>query len=221
MIELLKKYLRYAPLFFIFVSCSVSTPVIRENKWDINIINDRERGVVYENLSLFVNCYDDDGEDDIVTLFIIDDESGLYWELNEGNWLKTVVHENIWIGSNAISMADLSPIPRRKFRINIRDMAGEVAEDEIFITKRKIDYKDLRFPELIVNNDEYRLKSYDSGKLFIYSQESEVLATANITDRPQNINKLLGKNISDFAEDIRIFISVKDGDLNLESGPWN
>lgn len=220
MTELLKKCLSFFIIFLTF-SCSVSEPVIRENKWDINIIKDLKKDITYETLSLFVNCYDDDGEEDIEVLFIIDDESGIYWELDKDNWMETTVMDDRWIGSNSIIMPDYSPIPRNSLRINIRDMAGEVAEDKIFITKGKIDYSKLKFPELIIKDGFYNLKEYEKGDVFIYSKQDSLLAKGVIDNTPRSFTDIFKVNRSDFKESIYIYVSVKDGDLNLESGPWN
>lgn len=219
MTELLKSFPKYF-IILCLVSCSVATPEIREKKWDIKVTRDQKNNVIHESLSLFVNCYDEDGENDVDRLYIIDDSSGIYWELDESTWLDKRVGEDRWIGSNSIIMPDRSPIPRKKLKIHVRDRSGEYAEDNLFITKSDIDAGDLIFPELGMNEDSFRVLNYPKAKIFIYTGSGSFLFSGVIDSNFQTFETIFGRNREEVGEDIYYYISVESKDLTLESGPW-
>jgi hypothetical protein len=216
--ELLKIFLS-SFIIILFLSCSVSAPVIKQQEWKILFIKDLEKDIIYESLQVFIHCYDEDGENDIETLYFISDESGIYWEINSENWEEKIIDKVKWIGSSSFVMPDRSPIPRNTFRVHVRDLAGETVEDKIHISKRIVDTKELKFPELKINDNNYFLKKYEIGTIYIYSGD-EKLASGSITDKQQSFKDIFGNELSDYSDDIEFYISVEDGDLNLKSGPW-
>lgn len=217
-IELLKKSLSVISIL-IFFSCTVSAPIIRESNWDITVVQDLEKDTVYEVLSIFLNCYDEDGENDIETVYFIDDESELYWELDSNNWDVKIIDETKWIGSASIMMPDRSAIPRSPLRIHVRDLSGETVEDKIYISKRKLELDNLKFPQLINEDDMFSLKEYKIGQIFIYSG-SNILLQGEITDIPKSFEDIFGRSKNEFDNNIVFYISVYDVDLTLKSGPW-
>lgn len=217
--ELLKNSLKCF-ILLIVVSCSVATPEIREKKWEIKVIRDQKNNVIYESLSLFVSCYDEDGENDVDRLYLIDDSSGIYWELDENTWLEKRVGGDRWLGSNSIIMPDRSPIPRKKLKIHVRDRAGEYVEDNLFITKSDISYKDLIFPELEISEDSFRVLKYPEAKIFVYSGSGSFLFSGQINSNFQSFETVFGRNLEEIGVDKTYFISVESKDLTLESGPW-
>lgn len=216
--ELLKKSLSLFAVL-IFLSCTVSAPIVRESDWDITVVKDLDKDRVYEILSIFLNCYDEDGENDIETVYFIDDESGIYWELNSDNWEVKYIDDTKWIGSRTLMMPDRSAIPRSPIRIHVRDLAGETVEAKLYISKRKIDIKTLEFPELIINKDKFSLKNYDSGQLYIYSGFT-MLAKEELTNEGKEFKDIFGKKRDEYNEDIAFYITVPNVDLTLKSGPW-
>ena len=218
MIELLKKSLNI-PLMLFLLSCSVSAPVIRDHNWDITVVQDKKLDIIYEQLSIFVNCYDEDGENDIETIFFIDDENGIYWELNEENWDFKYIGDVKWIGSLSIIMPDRSNFPRVPLRIHVRDFAGESVEDKLYISKKKIDLDSYTYPELLNNNGNYSIKNNEKGSLQIVSA-GKVLTEGSITSTPESFFKIFGKNRDEYENNIEFFVIIEEKDLNIKSGPW-
>lgn len=219
MIELLKKFPRYI-LFVFFISCSVSSPVIREKKWEIKVNKDIESNIIYESLSLFVNCYDEDGENDVDKLYVIDDQTGIYWELNSNNWLEKRMGDDRWLGSNSIIMPDRSSIPRKKLKVHVRDRSGEYVVDNLFITKSDIDFDELTFPELVINEDRLSITNYPSGRVFLYSSTGSFLFSGDVAKELQPFENIFGRSRDELDADIELFVNVESKDLTLESGPW-
>ncbi len=216
--ELLKRSLSFLSVL-IFFSCTVSAPIVRESEWEITVVKDLDKDRIYETLQVFLNCYDEDGENDIETVYLIDDESGIYWELNSDNWDSKYIDDTRWIGSGTLMMPDRSAIPRNPIRIHVRDLAGETVEAKLYITKRKIDVDTLKFPELKIENDKFSLKNYDIGQLYIYSG-STMLAKEDLTKEGRAFKDIFGKKRDEYGEDIAFYITVLDVDLILKSGPW-
>lgn len=206
-------------LVLLFLSCSVSAPIIRESKWDIVVVKDIEKDMIYETLSIFLNCYDEDGENDIETIYLIDDEDGIYWELNSDNWNIKTIDDTRWIGSRNLMLPDRSPIPRVPIRIHVRDLAGETVEDKLYISKRKLEEESLNFPELLIENNNLSIKHYDHGIISIYSGRERLLQ-GEIGSNPKNFKDIFGESRDHFEESINFFVTVKDRDLTLRSGPW-
>jgi len=216
---LLRNFLKIIAVLII-TSCSVSTPEIKGSRWSITFVKDLNRDKLYEKLSIFVNCYDEDGEDDIDTIYFIDDESGLYWELDRDSWVERQDGRSKWLGSNALIMADRGAIPRNSFRIFVRDLSGASVEDKIYITKNIVNLDEMEFPDLQVYMGEIALKEYDRGVLTIYSSAGEVLKSVEIDKNLTSFAKLFGKERSSFDSDVEMFLSVTRDEGNLETGPF-
>lgn len=219
MTELLKKSLSIIVLILAF-SCTVSAPIIREYEWDITLIEDVKNDIIYEKLSIFVNCYDDDGENDIETIFFIDDRDGIYWELTEDVWDTKHIDDVKWIGASNILMPDRSAIPRAVIRIFVRDLAGESVEDKLYITKKPIDTEDMKFPELIKSDQNYSISNYDNGILQIVTNE-KIVAEGEITQAETDFKEIFGKSRVEYDWNAKFYIEVKDRDLTIRSGPWD
>ncbi|OQY38137.1 MAG: hypothetical protein B6229_06685 [Spirochaetaceae bacterium 4572_7] len=219
MTVLLKNSLKLI-LVLIITSCSVSAPEIKGSKWSISLVKDLRSDQLYEKLSIFVNCYDEDGEDDIDVIYFIDDESGLFWELDQDSWLVRQEESSRWLGSNSIVMANRTAIPRNSFRIFVRDLSGESTTDKIYITKRPVILDDITFPDLQIDDGNVALKEYENGTITIYSSTGEVLKSVSIDGNVTSFRTLFGQGKGSFDHDSEIFLSVDNGAFTLESGPW-
>ena len=210
--ELLKSFLKLVLLSILF-SCSVSAPVVNNSKWDITVIKDPLTKDIHEELSIFVNCYDDDGDDDIDTIFFISNDSGIYWELNRDNWESYTAGNNIWIGSNSLVMPDRSPIPRTEIEVFLRDLAGENTEDKIYITTPEIDYENLVFPEFELEERTLKLTNIPKATVKIYSTKGGFINKFTIEKEYK-----IEDNIK--LSDVDIYGFVKSKGVTLKSGPW-
>lgn len=216
--ELLKKSLNLCFLL-ILASCSASAPIIRESKWKITIVQDKDDNSIYEKLSIFLNCYDDDGENDIETIFFIDDDNGLYWELDDSSWDIKYIDEVKWLGSSSIVMPDRSNIPRVAIRTLVRDLAGESTEDTIYITKSYTDFEKIVFPELVINDGFYSIYNYEHGLIQVVA-DGQIILEDEITNTPETFEIIFNKNREDFNNELEFYLTVNDGDLDITSGPW-
>jgi hypothetical protein len=119
----------------------------------------------YESLSVFSIVKDEDGLDNIVELWIVNDASALCWKLTSANWTKAVEGGDTWIGASNLAEADFSPLPRGSYRLVAIDAAGQRAEQKFEISGN---FPDKEAPDL----------SYAGGELTIRSDWAETLALA-------------------------------------------
>jgi len=217
--ELLKLSLNIV-IFISLYSCTVNPPIINEIDWDVTFFKDEERSLEYEILNVFLNIYDEDGEGDIETVFLISDESQFYWELNSNNWDIKVENETRWIGATSLVMPNRSPIPRGPIRVFVRDLAGESVDDKIYISKSRVEPRDIIYPELELNDNKIVLLNYDSGVVDIYLDDL-LLTSGKILKGESIFKEVFKRDLTELNPNISLYVTVKKGDLKIKSGPWN
>jgi hypothetical protein len=117
----------------ILLACSGEAPSIVSLRWTL-IQRDAASSPPAECLSVFVSAEDADGRDDIESVYIAQDGSQLVWKLGKERWTAKEEGGGYWIGSNALSMADGSEIPRGTYRVILRDAAGD-GDETAFVVK--------------------------------------------------------------------------------------
>jgi len=218
MIELLRKSLSLIIVLSILISCTIFPPEIREHDWSITLVHDLERDFIYESLSVFLNCYDEDGENDIETIYLIDDKDGIYWQLTQDNWEYRYIDDIKWIGSSNIIMPDRSKLPRTSLRIYVRDRAGESVEDKLYISQNSIDPDKTKFPDLVIDNSNYSISGYEAGDLILIV-DNRVIAKGQITKTPASLEDIFKIDISEY-NDFKLSLQVEAGDYFIRNGPW-
>jgi hypothetical protein len=111
-------------------SCAGKPPEILRVLWRLTLVDDREQDVRHIALSLFLKPADPDGIDDLSELYLLNDAEELFWRLNPDNWQKSGAGEP-WIGGNALGLPDGSPFPAGQYRLLLKDLSGESAEQTL------------------------------------------------------------------------------------------
>lgn len=108
------------------VSCGGESPEILALDWRLE---QRPReGASYESLSVMANVHDFDGPEDIESLTLSHDASGLSWTLDGGNWTLRKEGDDTWMGGSDIAMPDRSPLPRGEYRLVASALSGQRGE---------------------------------------------------------------------------------------------
>ncbi len=128
--------------------CTVAPPEILESRVELRLVDDRDTGERYEQLSVFVLGRDDDGIDDLQFLYVVHDESNLYWKLTSDRWQRLEEGGGTWIGSSGLTMADYGAIPGGTYRLLLIDAAGERDEAEVSVAGADVDLAEVEFPRL-------------------------------------------------------------------------
>ncbi len=109
------------------LSCSGEPPSIVSVRWTL-VLRDPAGPPPLERLSVFVSASDADGKDDIEDLTVVHDEARLAWKFDSSSWVDRDEGGARWLGSNAIATAEGGALPRGRFRMILRDAAGETDE---------------------------------------------------------------------------------------------
>jgi hypothetical protein len=86
------------------------------------------QGAPEERFSFFVLAEDDDGIENLETLYLYHDHEGLRWSLSFEDWLSFDDNGKTWIGSRAIAMPENERLPRGQYRVVLINKGGERTE---------------------------------------------------------------------------------------------
>jgi hypothetical protein len=118
-----------------------------------------------ERFSFFIIPEDDDGIEDLDTLYLYHDREGLVWSLSSEDWVSFQTENQTWIGSRSIAMTDDEGLPRGQFRAVLVDKGGERSERLFaFDAPEESPYP---FPFCVVSDDTYRIESSYPEHYFI------------------------------------------------------
>jgi hypothetical protein len=173
-------------------ACVGQAPEILRISWQINLVDDREQGLVYAALSLFVKPNDPDGIDDLGELFLINDEEQLYWGLDSTTWLKSGSGADTWIGANGIRLPDGSPLPAGEYRILLRDVGGASTEQTIRLPAFSVERARPLLPQVVVRDRQIRMSGKArSFQLWLYDRDGRYVAVYPVQGRLQALDELL------------------------------
>ena len=133
-------------LLSLVLSCAENRPEINQIFWQINKIHNLDSGKYYDTLSLFIEARDEDGIEDLQTIYLINDKEELFWKMTEENWIQKTDREENWFGSGSIIMNDFSSFPSGKYRTIVIDEAGERAETSFTLSKYESGFPEDSFP---------------------------------------------------------------------------
>lgn len=215
----LKKYFIFLFTFIVFINCSTNVPEIKDSFVQINLFKDRESGHIYQKLSVFIIPFDGDGMDDLSILYIIHDETELFWALTSEEWENGEDKGNKWIGTNSIIMPELKDFPKGEYRLVLEDLSGESIEKSIYISYPEVDKNNYNFPSPYTDENKIFINSeYQGPRIWIYDSNN-YLSTFIV--EASGINK---DNISSSLNetDIHYYIYLYDTDINIGiiTGPY-
>jgi len=207
---------------FLFTSCSGSPPDIAEINWELRVVNNRDFQDTYEELSVFLNILEDDGIEDIDSLYVISDKAALYWHLTKDNWQEVTKDSSTWIGSSNLSTADYSEIPRGDYRIVVTDKGGRRDEGKLNVSTPEIKRESLTFPEGAFKEKSFTMEGENSDYLFLFfSKDGRPLARHQVKGKElplSQLRSLSGTNGTDF----HFYIHTKNQSpkVGLLQGPY-
>lgn len=208
--------------FFItfLISCSGSVPQIGQIIWQVNYTKGPESSEIIPSLSLFILIDDEDGISDIEYIYLIHDESELFWKLNTETWSNKEIAGKNWFGSNKFTMNDNSILPVGQYRVMVIDQAGERDTSELNITSKmlKLD-ENIKFPKLIIGPDILIESNFSENLLHIYDQSMELLK--NLKIEKGKINKsVISNDTNGKAYWISIYSFNENNGTGLIRGPY-
>jgi hypothetical protein len=82
-------------------------------------------GGTYESLSVFATVKDEEGLDDIESLWIVHAGEELAWGLTNATWTRKSEGADTWFGAGDLIRFDYGPLPRGEYEILVINAAGE------------------------------------------------------------------------------------------------
>lgn len=137
-------------------SCAVKPPSLGSMEPRLVVVATDAEGHREERLSFFVSVADGDGIADIEYIYMVHDESELFWTLTADTWVRTDDGAGSWLGSNGLRSPD-GVMPRGSYRVVVVDKAGE--RDERTYTLSAPPTRDLPIPVLSLSGTSMHLES--------------------------------------------------------------
>ncbi len=182
-------------IFGLLLGCSGAEPKIQQLYWELEYQRQpyrrmaegpwekRDKPLTRENLSVYLQPEDSDGFEDLRILYILHDDSETYWEAGTDEWILFEEEGLPWIGMPQIQRADprtAKPLPRGKYRVELRDRAGRTAAASFRLIQRADPTpEEIPFPRLVPQQDSSRFQlevQGDRASVWIYSRGEELIS---------------------------------------------
>jgi hypothetical protein len=202
------------------VACAGKPPEIQRVLWQETLVDDREASARYTTLSLFIRPADPDGIDDLSELYLIDDSSQLFWRLESGSWQKSGAGEP-WIGSNGLRLPDGSPFPAGEYRLLLRDLGGESAEQTLRLPAVSLEELQRLVPKVEVREGQIQVVARgQSRQLWLYDSKG-----AYLTLRPVAASQPVADLLAVYPQlaagfRFKVYVASDRQSLGVLSGPY-
>jgi hypothetical protein len=178
-------------LAVILSSCAVNPPGFVSTSHRLVVHPLDGAGQREERLSFFASLRDKDGIGDIEYLYILHDESELFWTLTLDNWIRREESDSVWLGSNGLEPGDEGLMPRGRYRAVVVDKAGE-RDERIFNLSAPVT-ADYALPVLRRTGSQLTLESpYQVNTLFFLDPAGNPVKTVGINPGTSSLDVLWG-----------------------------
>lgn len=205
---------------FMFISCTGSAPQIQQTYWQLNVVNDESSNRIYESLTLFLHLVDEDGVEDIDSVYLIHDKAELFWTLNELSWQSLDLSGETWFGTNRLTMHDYQAFPRGTYRLIVSDKAGEKDRSEIYIGIASIDARNTSFPTGRFQEKKIVINSvYQDHTLWITDNAGDVIKIFTTDSTTVPLSSILTTREMQTASRAFLYHFIGDSGFGLVYGP--
>lgn len=134
-------------------ACTGAPPEVTRARTTLVYVDDLDLNAVYETLTLDVHVQDADGIDDLETLHVTHDASGLVWTVGREGWVRRQQAGAEVFVLSGLATPDGGPLPRGRYRVIAVDAAGHIAELTTTVAGIAAEDGKLRFPRLEIRGD--------------------------------------------------------------------
>jgi hypothetical protein len=202
-------------------SCAGKPPEILRVLWQVTLVDDRELDARYTAVSLFVRPNDPDGIDDLAELYLLNDAEQLFWKLDPDTWQKSGSGEP-WIGSNGLSLPDGSPFPPGEYRLLLRDLGGDSAEQSLELPAVGQAELERLLPRVEMRAGEIRVQGRGLARqLWLYDAKGDYLTIRPMAGNSQSIADLLAAHpqlVAGFR--FKVYVASGRQSIGALSGPY-
>jgi hypothetical protein len=183
-------------------------------------MDDREKDLVYEYLSVALLAEDEDGRDDLESFSVIHDGSELYWHVPPERRTTRPVLQETWIGADSLVTADYAPLPRGTYRVVLWDYSG--SQSEAVFTLRVPDLSKRVMPSLRLEGETLVLDTEKAeAVLMVKSAAGTLIGSFVLKKGPNSRTQILANpQVKSQAQYLFLYQIEEDGDLALMSGPF-
>jgi len=124
-------------------------------------------------------------------MYLVHDDSELYWHLNADNWVFKEEGGSYWVGANGLEGPEAS-LPRGTYRMLVVDKAGERAERTF--TVNAPDTSLYKLPSVSVSGTDSAVcsSSYKTNTVFFFDAGNNVVKTVAVTPGTRKLDALWG-----------------------------
>ena len=204
------------------INCTSKPPEIERILHQLNYVLDRETNRISQKLTLFIMPEDTDGIDDLANLYLIHDESELFWTLKKESWLTSESKGSLWIGSNSFCMPDDSDLPSGEYRVLLMDLGGGTDESSFNSSMNDIDRTLLSFPlSEVRDNTIYVTSIYSANEIWIYEADDQFKISLPIGGKGILLSSIFSR-VPDLSKKFTYCVYAYDGkkELGLIHGPF-
>ncbi len=202
-------------LLAVLVSCSGSAPEILFPDARLALVRDPSTGAVAEVLRFYVALRDPDGADDPARIFVVHDDSELFWELARESWISFEYAGDQWYGVPEIRMPDGEDLPRGAYRLIVEDAALTRAESTFFLGAEPASREEA-FPRLAVDARRLTVEADGPVVLRVYGRAGEMIVSSVVAPGP--VPEEIEGRIPDESGLTAYVSTVGEGPIR-ESGP--
>ncbi len=205
-------------IFGSVIGCGGAAPEILFADAQLFLVEDRGTGVVGERLRLYVAVNDGDGIEDLSVLYVVHDESELYWQASAEEWVVVDQDGDSWIGLPDLRPASGETFPRGRYRLILEDGSLQEAEGTFGITAPPLETGAVVFPSLIADGPESVVVAAGSVVVRVFTRAGRHVLSRQVTGGPlgDTILAALPKESG-----LQVYLSSPPGDgVRLMSGPF-
>ncbi len=203
-------------------ACTGAPPEVTRAQTTLVYVDDLDLNAVYETLTLDVHVQDADGIDDLETLHVTHDASGLVWTVTGEGWERRQQAGEEVFTLSGLATADGRSLPRGRYRVIAVDAAGYTAELTTTVAGAVPGEERLRFPRLEIRGDTLSvtggfplvvLRGYDGG--------GRLVGELRLSEGEERTVSEIGWLRQGDAE-VRLVLSAVDPEtgLDVQRGPY-
>lgn len=203
-------------------ACTGAPPEVTRAQTTLVYVDDLDLNAVYETLTLDVHVQDADGIDDLETLHVTHDASGLVWTVTRERWKRRQQAGAEVFTLSGLATADGRSLPRGRYRVIAVDAAGHTAELTTTVAGAAPGEERLRFPRLEIRGDTLTVTGgFPLVVLRGYDVDGRLVGELRLSEGEERTLSEIGW-LRQGDEEIRLVLSAVDPEtgLDVQRGPY-
>ncbi len=177
-----------------------------------------------EGLSVFLVASDEDGAEDLSTLYVIHDGAELFWSVDSKSWASSTSNGETWIGTNGFVMPDGGRFPNGTYRVVLQDAGGDTAEEKFTLSGRSTSPSPASYPSATQKNGEIHVKSvFAKPEIWLYAKDGRFLTRLSAGEgAPPLTLKAVAAAYPSLGEEFTYWVYATDtkNECGLLAGPY-